>query len=183
MKEEFIEIGYTQKAHGLKGEIKIFIEDAFLDEMEHLEVLFLEVRGNVLPFFIEEKRGVDMDIVKLEDVNDKEAAGKLKASKIFVKESDLRYWEEEEEQELFYNHCTGYEVIDVIDGSLGVIEEVLEYPQQELAIIMVNGREILLPLNEHTVLEMDADKKQIKVEMPEGLLDLHKDDEEEAEEE
>lgn len=178
MSEEYIEIGYTQKAHGVKGEIKIFIEEEFIDELEHLEVLFLNVRGNVLPYFIEEKRGTGNYIIKFEDVNDKEAAERIKAAAILAKPSDLKYWEPFEEQELFYNHCIGYQMIDINDGDLGIIKEMLEYPQQELAIIEINGKEVLFPMNEQTVKGVDNDNKKVTVEMPEGLLTIHDDEEE-----
>ena len=92
MDNDFIEIGYTQKAHGVKGEIKIFIEEAFLDELEHLEVLFLNVRGRILPYFIEEKRGTGNYIIKFEDVNSKEAAEKIRATTILAKQTDLKYF-------------------------------------------------------------------------------------------
>lgn len=178
MNEDYIEIGYTQKPHGVKGEIKIFIEDEFLDEMEHLEILFLNVHGNVLPYFIEEVRGAGNYIIKFEDVNDKEAANKIKASPILMKKADLKYWEEEIESELFYNHCSGYTVIDINDGELGTLNEIIEYPQQELGVIIIDGNEILLPLNEHTVQRIDENNKQLIVEMPAGILDIYNEEEE-----
>lgn len=181
MNEAYVEIGYTQKPHGVKGEIKIFIEEEYLDEMEHLEILFLSVRGNILPYFIEDARGTSSYIIKFEDVNDKEAASKIRASPILMKKADLKYWEEEVETELFYSHCTNYKVIDINDGELGELNEIIEYPQQELGVIIIDGKEILIPLNEHTVQHIDEKKKELTVEMPAGILDVYKDDEEEEE--
>ena len=178
MNDDYIEIGYTQKPHGVKGELKIFIEEAFLNEMTHLEILFLNVRGNLLPYFIEDLRGTTHYIIKFEDVNNKEAANKIKASPILMKKADLKYWEEETESELFYGDCIGYSVVDINDGELGKIEEVLEYPQQELGLIIIDGNEILLPLNEHTIQKIDEENKQLIVEMPTGILDMHNDEEE-----
>ena len=183
MNENYVEIGYTQKPHGVKGEIKIFIEDEFLDEMRHLEILFLSVRGNILPYFIEDARGTTSYIIKFEDVDSKEAAGKIRASPIFMKKADLKYWEEEVETELFYGHCEGYKVIDVNDGELGTLDEIIEYPQQELGVLIINKKEILIPLNEHTVQNIDESKKELTVEMPAGILDVYKEDEDDDKEE
>ncbi|MGB0861890.1 MAG: ribosome maturation factor RimM [Saprospiraceae bacterium] len=174
MDKNFVEIGHTQRPHGVKGEIKIKIEEDFWQDLGELEVFFLNVKGKDIPYFVEEIRGADFNIAKFEDVNSKETAGKITSCTISARISDLKYYEIEEEttEDLFYNHCTGYEMIDVNDGNIGVIKEVLEYPQQELAILEIEGEDILLPLNEHTVHSIDNDKKQMTVEMPEGLLNL-----------
>lgn len=174
MNEEYVEIGYTQKPHGLKGELKVFIEDDFLDELPHLDVFFLKIRGKLLPYFVEKKRGAADQIMKFEEVDTKEAATFLKTAAIFVRRNDLKYWEEPEEEEetLIYGHCMGFEVIDAYDGNLGTIENILAYPQQEFAVILVKKKEVLLPLNDFTVKSIDEDKKQVFVEMPEGILEL-----------
>ena len=183
MNEDYVEIGYTQKPHGVKGEIKILIEEEYINEMRHLEILFLSVRGNILPYFIDEVRGTSSFIVKFEDVDNKEAAVKIRASPIFMKRADLKYWEEKVEVELVYSHCTGYQVIDVNDGELGKLSEVVEYPQQELGLMIINGKEILIPLNEHTIQNIDKVNKKLTVEMPAGILDVYKEDENEGKEE
>ncbi len=183
MNKELVEIGYTQKPHGTSGEIKIYIEDEFFDDMEYLKVLFLNVKGNNLPFFVENLRGSDNQIIKFEDTNTKEAASALSFSTVYARKKDLKWPETKLEtlEELSYSHCVGYEMIDVHDGNLGVIKEVIEYPRQELAVIEVDGKEFLLPLNERTVQKIDDKQKRMTVEMPEGLFDL--DDEEMDEDE
>jgi 16S rRNA processing protein RimM len=174
MDNSFIKIGHTQKPHGVKGEIKINIEENFEEELAGLDVIFLNVKGKELPYFIEAIRGADSNILKLEDVDSKEAAGKIGSCSISARLNDLKYYEVEEttNDDLFYSHCTGYEMIDVNDGNIGIIKEVLEYPHQELAVLEVKGEDVLLPLNEHTIHSIDTEKKQMTVEMPEGLLNL-----------
>lgn len=177
MNEELVEIGYTQKPHGVRGEIKIFVEEDFIDDLEYLEVLFLNIKGNNLPYFLEKLRGATWNIIKFDDINSPEAANKISHSTISVRKNDLQRTEEEfieefAEQELFYDHCTNYEIIDTHEGSLGLIQEMLAYPQQELAIIIIKDREILLPLNEFTVKKLEDDNQKIFVEMPEGIIEL-----------
>jgi len=179
MNEELVEIGHTQKPHGVKGGMKIYIEDDFFDDIEYLKVLFLNVKGNNLPYFVEELRGSDNQIIKFEDINNKEDAGKLNFSTIYARKKDLN-WNEDKLStldELFYNHCTGYRIIDIHDGDLGIIKEIVEYPQQELASIEIDGHSFLLPLNEQTVQKIDDDKKELIVEMPEGLFDMSEEEE------
>jgi 16S rRNA processing protein RimM len=37
----------------------------------------------------------------------------------------------------------------------------------------VKGKEALIPLHEETILKVDNKKKQVVVELPEGLLDIY----------
>ncbi|MEM6699798.1 MAG: hypothetical protein AAF599_15455 [Bacteroidota bacterium] len=56
---------------------------------------------------------------------------------------------------------------------IGVIEEVIEMPQQEMAVINYKDKEVLIPMNEDFILEILEEEKILKVELPEGLLDLY----------
>lgn len=56
---------------------------------------------------------------------------------------------------------------------MGEILEVKEYPQQFLATVNYKETEVLIPLNEAFILEIDMDKKVVKFDLPEGLLELY----------
>ena len=47
-----------------------------------------------------------------------------------------------------------------------------EYPQQLMAVIDIAGREVLVPLNDQLITDIDKDAKIIRMQIPEGLLDL-----------
>ena len=66
----------------------------------------------------------------------------------------------------------GFLLVDKELGEIGVIEEVLELPQQEMAVVKKEGKEVMIPLNDTFVKGIDRTKKRIDVELPEGLLDL-----------
>lgn len=50
-KDESFYIGYITKTKGLKGEVQVFFEFEDYQELE-LDVLFLEVNGKMVPFFV-----------------------------------------------------------------------------------------------------------------------------------
>lgn len=174
MSKEFVEIGFSQKPHGVKGEIKVEIEEAFIDDLEYLETLFLNVKGESIPYFIEEVRGADWNIIKFEDVDNREQAQVISNTSISVRKTDLQRSATELEQlELSdFSHCENYRMIDVTDGEVGVIEEVVEYPHQEMAVLNVKNREVLIPLTKGIVKQLDDELKTIVVDLPEGLLEL-----------
>jgi 16S rRNA processing protein RimM len=45
-------------------------------------------------------------------------------------------------------------------------------PQQEMAFVIHNGREVLIPLNESLIVSVDRENKTLLMDLPEGLLDM-----------
>lgn len=54
-REEVYRIGKLGKAHGIKGELSMMIDDDVFDRVD-AEYLVLEVDGIMVPFFMEEYR-------------------------------------------------------------------------------------------------------------------------------
>lgn len=171
---EYIEIGRTQKTHGVQGELKVFIEDKYWDDFEHNKRVFLDIRGIKMPYFIKSMRGKGAPIVHFEDVPNREAAMLLQHKNILLREQDLLPNVDRSgfDEELEFGFLEGFRMIDAQSGDIGVIEEVLDMPQQEMALIMYQGREVLIPLNEHFISEIDKPGKTVRVDLPEGLLGL-----------
>jgi 16S rRNA processing protein RimM len=63
--------------------------------------------------------------------------------------------------------------LDEQRGELGEIVEIHEYPQQYVAVVPHRFREILFPLNDDFIKEIDAEKSVLHVSLPEGLIDLY----------
>jgi 16S rRNA processing protein RimM len=58
-------------------------------------------------------------------------------------------------------------------GILGVIEEIIEMPMQVLAKIVITGKEVLLPINDQSLVKVDKKQQIVHVDLPEGLLDIY----------
>jgi 16S rRNA processing protein RimM len=112
----------------------------------------------------------------LEDVEDRDAAQAIQSKEIFLREQDLIPDKEREfevpDDSLEYEGLVGFMLLDKTRGEIGTIEEVLEMPQQEMALLKFNGREILIPLNTQFIVEIDEIKRQVMMDLPEGLLDV-----------
>ena len=102
-------------------------------------------------------------------MDSEQQAKKLLRKEIFAdmlmgkKKKDLKSWKD----------LVNYTAIDNISGEIGIIKEVYEYPMQMIAKCLVDGKEILFPLNDDIVIEIDEEEKKIFVELPEGLLDVY----------
>ncbi len=177
LKEKHIEIGKTMKPHGLKGEMKFWVEEDFVEDLEEADVILLDLKGKLTPFFVEQVRVGNAIIVKLEDVNTPEAAIQVGGKTVFLRERDILTDEQRQRplEKSPYARCIGYDIVDMQDGTpqiAGKIVEIVELPQSEMAVIDRDGREVLVPLIEAFVKEIKHSTQQIIVELPEGLLDL-----------
>ncbi len=169
---EYTAVGYTQKSHGVKGEIKIKLQPEFINNVLDAEILFINRHGKIIPFFLEDIKAIGkLYIAKFEDVDSPEQATQISSSEVLLP-ADAIQIEEEELQELEYHFIQGFEVHDEEKGLIGTIKEILEYPQQEMAVVFFGKKEILIPLHEDLIIELDEEKKRIRFELPEGLLDL-----------
>jgi len=67
----------------------------------------------------------------------------------------------------------GCEVVAKDGGSIGTVKGLLPVGDRNILVIDRGGREILVPFVESYCLEVDAVAKRIRVDLPDGLLDLN----------
>ena len=173
---KYVTIGRTRKAHSLTGELKVFIEERYLEDFMKNERIFLEIKGVKIPYFIANVRGGGEMIMKLEEVDNRDTATLLQSREVMLREQDilpdhLREYEMPEEETLAYGHLVGFLLTDETLGEIGTIDEVLEMPQQEMAFLKYKNREVLVPLNEQFISSVDDKNKRVMVDLPDGLLD------------
>ncbi len=167
--DDLVKIGYTMKAHGLKGDIKVNIEEKYEDDFEEAKVLFLASKGSTVPYFVEQIRFGNQTLLKLEDIDKPEDTIGLSSKEIYMKAADIQYAiEDEESPNVKY---LGYTIFDGMNN-IGIIEEIIDAPQQILAIITYQTKEVYIPLNDIFIIKFDDAKKEIHMSLPEGILDL-----------
>lgn len=170
---EYIEIGKTGKAHGLAGELKLHINPAFEKEVIAADALFIQQSGGPVPYFIEELVELDQQLlVKLEEVDSKEKATALSGKTVFLPQTQVLLAPKEEVEESDFFKVMGFLLVDQDYGTVGTIEDIVEYPQQIMAVVQHADRELLIPLNQHFVQRIDAINQRVLVSLPDGLLEL-----------
>jgi 16S rRNA processing protein RimM len=168
-KDSYTKVGRFGKTHGLNGGIRILVEDAFLYAALEAEVLFAPVDGSPVPYFNE---GVLLEsplVIKLEDVDTKEAAKALTGLDILLPAEEV---EAEELGIEDFRLLEGFTVVTETEGEIGPILSVEAYPEQILALVSYQGREVLIPLNETFLQAIDPEAERVEMQLPEGLLDL-----------
>jgi 16S rRNA processing protein RimM len=169
--EEAFYIGYITKTKGLKGEVQLYFE---YDEPEllDLDVLFAEISGKMVPFFTATYKlhTNSTGNFYFDDIDHIDKAQPLVKKKIYL---PLDKMPDRSEDDFHYNDLKGFIVSDKMHGELGEIIEVNEYPQQFVATLLYQNKEVLFPLNDDMIVEIDEEERTITVDLPEGLLDLY----------
>ena len=165
-------IGYFQKPHGIKGAISLVFEPQFDLSLENEPVLFAEIDGLLVPYFINNEgihfRSGELAIVHLDWIDDENQARQLCGSSVFIKEEDLVF----QEEELTIHHLVGFVLFDPKIGKIGKIERVEDYGGNLLFQIQYEGKEILIPYNEELLTDLNEKEKTIEIQCPEGIFDL-----------
>jgi 16S rRNA processing protein RimM len=168
---EYFKIGKLVSVFGLKGEMILQHNLGKKTSLKGLQAIFIEERkGSFIPYFIEATRikGEEDIYIKLEGVNVRETAVKLTQKEVWLPEADFKKYSAKSSP----INLLGYTIIEK-DKELGKILEVIEQPHQLLCRIDIEGKEVLIPLHEDTILKVDKKKQQVIVELPEGLLEIY----------
>lgn len=163
---EKIKVGKIVNAVGLKGEVKVYNYSASSEIYEITPEMYV---GDKLLEIENVRLQKNMVILKLEGINDRNAAEAAKGKDIFITEEDLP---ELEEGEFYVRDLIGMTVTE--DGMiLGKVTNVLQNTAQDVfEVERENGRQLLIPRVDAFVLDIDLDTREIKVKLPEGLLEL-----------
>lgn len=169
--EEAFYIGYITKTKGLKGEVQLFFE---YDEPELLEldVVFADFNGKMVPYFVSAYKlhTNNTGNFYFDDVDHIDKAQPLLRKKIYL---PLTKMPDRSNDEFHYEDLKGYLVSDEHHGELGEILEVNEYPQQFVATVSYRDKEIMFPLNDDLIVEIDEEESILRVHLPDGLIDLY----------
>jgi 16S rRNA processing protein RimM len=170
--ERFTEIGKTGKKHGLHGELKLHVPEPLLEDCLEYGFIFLDMNGSIVPFNIEDLRFTGSYLVKLERVDNPADAVELVAKNVYLPSGVVSQDMGPKASTQEYADLKGFHIA-VHNQIVGVIQEVREFPQQEMAVVHTGSDgERLVPLNPEFILSIDTSEKVVHMDLPEGLLTL-----------
>jgi len=170
------ELGYVAKPHGLHGDLSIVIDADMPEAYKKLESVFIEQDKQLVPFFISRiKITGNKAILSLEESNSIEFAQRLKGAKLFL---PLDFLPDLEESQFYFHEIIGFKVVDQSNTSLGMVSTVYDVGPQNIMAFVYKGKEVLLPLNDQTIVGIDKSGKILNVSIPDGLLDIYLDNQE-----
>jgi 16S rRNA processing protein RimM len=170
-KNDFFYLGRIVKAYGKKGELNVVLDTDNPENYKNLKSVFLDLKGNLIPYFIENIQiKNNKAIIKLKDILTPEIAEMFVNAEIFLPLDQLPKLTG---NKFYYHDIIGYTIIDKTYGSIGKVEKVLDLPQQAILQIKYKNKEILIPITDEIIKIVDRNNKQIKIEAPEGLIEIY----------
>ncbi len=166
--EEVYKIGVFNKPHGIKGELQFTFTDDIFDRVD-CDYLICLLDGILVPFFIEEYRfrSDTTALMKLEGVDSDRQARMFTNVEVFFPK---KYLDEDDNEVLTWQYFIGFRALDKQHGDLGEITAVDDSTMNILFCIEKDGEELLLPAHEEFIRNIDKKKREILVQIPEGLL-------------
>ncbi|PYS25948.1 MAG: 16S rRNA processing protein RimM [Acidobacteria bacterium] len=172
MIDDLIVVAHIVKVRGLRGEVVADLLTDFPDRFENLKTLVGISSGGV-------KRSLQIEeqwfhgnrlVLKFADFNSIDEAKELVDYDLGVAAQDRV----ELPQDSFYEwELIGSRVETIGGESIGVVIEIMRTGGVEiLKVVDESGRDRLIPMASDIVVEIERDEKLIRIDPPEGLLEL-----------
>ena len=157
---DYLYLGKIVNTHGIKGEIRI------LSDFKYKEQVFK--KGNNIYIGKDKTKEVlnsyrvhkNYDMVTLEGINDINDVLKYKGMNVYIDRNEYKF------EGIIYEDLIGMKVFSDTK-EIGVIEEVLNSSAHPI-IKLDNG--VMIPFIDEFILNVDLDKKEVKVKLIDGLM-------------
>jgi 16S rRNA processing protein RimM len=171
MENNYRNIGKIVSAFGLKGEMIVQHHLGKKIAVSKIKVIFLEQKKDLLlPYFVESARKKKDEelFLKLEGIDSKEAVSKYLRHEVWIKEEEVKSHTQKDNPISW----VGYQITDQ-GRELGPILEIIEQPHQVLCRIEIDSKEVLIPINEQTFVQIDHKTRLLLLNLPDGLLEVY----------
>jgi len=165
-------VGTVVNKFSFKGELLVKLDTDEPELFIEMESVFIEIGKNLVPFFIEKSQLHKSLLlrIKIEDIDDEPAADAMMKRDLYL---PLSFLPALEGNKFYFHEVINFKMIDTHHGEIGTITGINDTTTQALFEVDHSGNEILIPLNDHFIDQVDRINKTITVTTPEGLIDLY----------
>jgi RimM protein, required for 16S rRNA processing len=169
-REEFVHIGIIRKAFGYKGHLRVELTDAWQEDLKSQSFVFIGVEGFKVPFFIESYQDSKNVVLKVQHIDDPETLKSYQGAHLYLLKKDISSGAQLVIQKEEQSSLIGTQIIDQHLGELGAIVRVDSYPQQEMAILLIKDKEVMIPMHPDLIIKRDEANMVIHMDLPAGLV-------------
>lgn len=164
-------VGRIGRAHGVLGEATVEVRTDLPDERFYVGAQLTTDPAKFGPLTIESARGHNgVLLLKFTTIKDRTAIEKLR-DVLLLAEVDVEE-EFDDEDDFHVQQLLGSQVITVNGEKVGILNDVINLPGQDLLAVDGPNGEILIPFVLEIVPGVDIKNKIITIDPPEGLLKL-----------
>ncbi len=165
--EEVYKIGRLGKAHGVKGEVSFQFDDDIFDRVD-ADYLVLDIDGILVPFFMEEYRfrSDTVCLVKFSGIDTQQRAQELTGCDVFFP----RTLAEEGDEMPSLASLVGFKIVNDVNGE--TVGRIAAIDDSTVNILFELENGTLIPASDELITDIDAEQRTIRMNIPEGLLDI-----------
>jgi len=157
-----LEVGVLGRAHGVRGQIKLHLHNpasAALEGAACRVTLVTDEGVHERDLEVTAATGEQL-IVRLQGVEDRDAAEALRGARVLVGRASL---EPPGEDEYYYVDLIGCQVVDELEGEVGLVHDVFEAGASDVLVVRDGSQERYVPLVEQWVVSVDLEARRITV--------------------
>lgn len=169
-----VRIGKIVATHGLQGTVilKHIVEQH--NWLKVNDVLFIELRkGSHIPYFVLDvkEKSIEEQHILLEEVASMEDAKQLVGKDVYASEKVLG--KTSTESPLMW---VGFSLVDKTVGGVGEIVDIIQVGHQWIATVVYENKEVLVPLVDEIILDVNIRNRFVRIDLPDGLLEVYMED-------
>jgi 16S rRNA processing protein RimM len=163
----FIAVGKLRHAHGVHGEMLMEVYTDFPDRLQPGVILYLGEEDLQLRLIKCRQHGKGL-LMTFEGFSSPEEIGQYRNQIVYVKSIDRPPLENGE----YYHHqLIGLRVVTRDGKTIGTVTEILETGASDVLLVLPeSGPEILIPVVDSFVHEINLDRREITVQLIPGML-------------
>jgi len=169
-KEDCYLLGKITRKHGLQGNVILKLDTDQPELYAKLDSIFVEINGLLVPFFIEKRSWSKLDALNILFKNATEQMADQTIGKAVY--LPLATLPKLSGKKFYYHEVKGFSIVDSQGVHCGTIESVNDQTAQHYFILKLNTKDVIIPIIKDWILEVNREEKTIKMELPEGLLDV-----------
>ena len=160
-------IGRIIKTYGFDGAVVVKSQTGIAGEPEQGEPVFVVTDGIPVPFFTREafSPAPDTLIISFDDYPTAESVVHLRGCEVLSEGAG------EPGDDLM--SLKGFTLTDATTGLSGIINDLIRNPGQVIAVAIIKGREVYIPIHPDLIISVDHSHKAIRMALPEGLISLN----------
>lgn len=157
-----IPYGKILRKHGLYGELKVLPFSGELGNFKNFKSLFISFdKEKRSKFIIKSKKYIkNHAIVKLEGIDTPEEANRFLGYTVFVESSELQKLGEDE---YYWHQLIGLKVFTTENIFVGNVTSLIDNTAQPILIIRNNDNEMMIPMVDKFVMEIDINNSKIVI--------------------
>ena len=168
--EDYLRVGVISNTHGIRGEVKVFPTTDEKERFDDLEYVYLDTGKEKLKLEIQNvKYFKNMVILKFKGIDNINDIEKYKGKDLLITRDQAVPLEP---GQFFLCDVIDSRVVEENGNTVGILKEVLTTAANDVFVVtMDDGKEVLLPVIDECVKDIDLENKLVTVYLMPGLLD------------